>query len=89
MFTKKQKLIGAVALPVVLTIGLGLAKLTTPPKTIVSLSLAAFVGSLLGYLWVRKRYSLTFARMLLWALVVTSVSAAILVASNLLAGKWN
>lgn len=85
MLTKKQKLIGAVALVVVVTIVFGLAKVTTTPKTIVSLSLTAFVGSLLGYLWVRKRNNLTFGRLTLMALVVAGVTAAILVISNLLA----
>jgi hypothetical protein len=87
VLTKKQKLIGAVALAVVVTIVFGLAKITTPPKTIVWLSLAAFVGSLLGYIWVRKRYNLTFGRLKLRALVTTGVTAAILAIGNLLAGR--
>ena len=85
MLTKKQKQIAAVALPVTITIVFGLAKVTTPPKTIVSISLAAFVGSLLGNIWVRKRYNLKFGRMTLIALVVAGAAAAMLVISNLLA----
>lgn len=85
MLTKNQKLIGAVVLAVVVTTVFGLAKVTTSPKTIVSLSLTAFVGAFIGYLWVRKRSNLTFGRMTLMALVVAGVTAAILVISNLLA----
>jgi hypothetical protein len=78
-----KKLIGAVALAVGITIFLALAKLTLPLKTILGLSLAIFAGCLLSYPWQRR--NLTFGRLILWALVVTGVSAAILVISNLLA----
>ena len=87
MLTKKQRLIGVVALAVGVTIVFSLAKVTTPPRTIVWLSLSAFVGSLLGYIWVRKRDNLKFGRLILWALVVAGVTAAILAISNLLAGR--
>lgn len=75
----------AVALPVTITIAFGLAKLTTPPRTIVEVSIAAFFGSLLGNLWVRKRHNLSFGRMTLIAVVVAGVAATMLVISNLLA----
>ena len=81
----KRKVILAVALPVTITIVFGLAKLTTPSRTIVEVSIAAFLGSLLGNLWVRKRYNLSFGRMTLIAVVVAGVAAAMLVISNLLA----
>ena len=85
MLTKKQKQIGAVVLPVMVTIVFGLAKITTPLKTIAEISLAAFVGALLGNIWVRKGQNLTFGRMTLIAVVVAGVAAAMLVISNLLA----
>lgn len=85
MLTKKQKQIGAVVLPVLVMIVFGLAKITTPPKTIAEISLAAFVGALLGNIWVRKRHDLTFWHITLIALVVGGVTAAMLVISNLLA----
>jgi hypothetical protein len=84
MLTKKQK-VGAVALPLMIAIGFGLAKVTTDPKTIASISLAAFVGAFLSTIWGRKRHQVTFGRMTLIALVVAGVAAAMLVISNLLA----
>jgi hypothetical protein len=76
-----KKLIGAVALAVGITIFFALAKLTLPLKTIVGLSLAIFAGCLLSYLWQPRK--LTFGRLILWALVTTGVTAAILVISRL------
>lgn len=81
----KKKVILAVVLPVMITIVFALAKVTTPPQTIVEVSIAAFFGSLLGNLWVRKRYNLSFGRMTLIAVVVAGVAAAMMVISNLLA----
>ena len=85
MLTKKQKLIGAVALAVVVTIVFGLTKLTLPLKTIVWQSLAVFAVFLLMYPWVWKPRKFTFRRTILMALFASGVSAAILVTSNLLA----
>jgi hypothetical protein len=85
VLTKKQKQIGAMVLPIMVTIMFGLAKIVTPPKTIAEISLAAFVGALLGNIWVRKRYNFTFGHLTLIPLVVGGVSAAMLVISNLLA----
>lgn len=79
------KKILAVVLPVAITIVFALADFTLPLRQVPGLSLAIFVGAFFGYLWVRKRYNLTFGRLTLMALVVAAVSAAVLVTSNLLA----
>ena len=87
VFSKKQQLIGVTVLLILIATGFGLAKLAPTPTMIVWLSLTAFVGSLAGYLWVRRRYNLAIKRMLLWATVVTTVSAVMLIFIRLLAHR--
>ena len=81
-----KKLIG-LALPVVGTIVLVLFRISFPLKMILGMVLAQFLGFFILYPCVWKPRGFTLGRLTLLALVVSSVSAAMLGLSSWIAGR--
>jgi hypothetical protein len=55
----------------------GLLRISMPPKEIIALTVGQFLALLIIYPWVKPR-DLTLGRLILYALVVSSISAALL-----------
>jgi hypothetical protein len=77
-----KRLIGWLSLAVGITTIFALLQVSLPLKTIIGMCLAQFLGMLITYPWIWKPRKFTFGRLTLMALVVSSISAAILVISS-------
>jgi hypothetical protein len=77
-----KKLIMGLILPVAITIVFVLLRISLPLKTILAISLTIFFALLITYPWVWKPRKFTLGRLTLFALVVSSVSAAVLGIAN-------
>jgi hypothetical protein len=73
-----KKLIIGLGLPVAATIVLVLLRISMPPKGIIAITVGQFLALLISYPWVWKPRKFTLGRLTLFALVVSSVSAAML-----------
>ena len=84
---RKKLLIGVVVLSVGMMIVLGLLRVSMPPKEIITATVCEFLALLIIYPWVWKPRGFTLGRLTLLALVVSSVSAAMLGLSSWIAGR--
>jgi hypothetical protein len=82
-----RKLIVGLVLPLVATMVLVLLRVTIPLNKIIGFTVVQLLAQLISYPWVWKPRKFTFGRLTLMALVVSGVSAAILLISSGLANR--